>query len=49
MGKNTKLSFRVILIKMEVPIGFEPMITELQSIALPLGYGTIKNGGDGGT
>ncbi len=26
--------------KMEVPIGFEPMITELQSIALPLGYGT---------
>ena len=30
------------LIKMEVPIGFEPMITELQSIALPLGYGTIK-------
>ena len=26
---------------MEVPIGFEPMITELQSIALPLGYGTI--------
>ena len=27
---------------MEVPIGFEPMITELQSIALPLGYGTIK-------
>ena len=26
---------------MEVPIGFEPMITELQSIALPLGYGTM--------
>lgn len=26
---------------MEVPIGLEPMITELQSIALPLGYGTI--------
>ena len=25
---------------LEVPIGFEPMITELQSIALPLGYGT---------
>lgn len=26
---------------LEVPIGLEPMITELQSIALPLGYGTI--------
>ena len=26
---------------MEVPIGLEPMITELQSIALPLGYGTL--------
>ena len=26
--------------KMEVPTGFEPVITELQSIALPLGYGT---------
>lgn len=26
---------------MEVPTGFEPVITELQSIALPLGYGTI--------
>lgn len=26
---------------LEVPIGFEPMITELQSIALPLGYGTM--------
>lgn len=25
---------------MEVPTGFEPVITELQSIALPLGYGT---------
>ena len=27
---------------MEVPIRFELMITELQSIALPLGYGTIS-------
>lgn len=26
---------------LEVPTGFEPVITELQSIALPLGYGTI--------
>lgn len=26
--------------KLEVPTGFEPVITELQSIALPLGYGT---------
>ena len=26
---------------MEVPTGFEPVITELQSIALPLGYGTV--------
>ena len=26
---------------MEVPIGFEPMMSELQSLALPLGYGTI--------
>ena len=25
---------------MEVPIGFEPMMSELQSLALPLGYGT---------
>ena len=33
--------FATIPTKMEVPIGFEPMITELQSIALPLGYGTI--------
>ena len=28
--------------KLEVPIGFEPMITELQSVALPLGQGTIS-------
>ena len=28
--------------KVEVPAGFEPAITELQSIALPLGYGTIS-------
>ncbi len=27
--------------QLEVPIRFELMITELQSIALPLGYGTI--------
>ncbi len=27
---------------LEVPTGFEPVITELQSIALPLGYGTIN-------
>ena len=27
---------------MEVPIRFELMITELQSIALPLGYGTVS-------
>ena len=27
--------------RLEVPTGFEPVITELQSIALPLGYGTI--------
>ncbi len=27
---------------MEVPTGFEPVITELQSIALPLGYGTKR-------
>lgn len=26
--------------RLEVPTGFEPVITELQSIALPLGYGT---------
>ncbi len=26
---------------LEVPSGFEPEITELQSIALPLGHGTI--------
>ena len=26
---------------LEVPIGFEPMITELQSVALPLGQGTV--------
>ena len=25
----------------EVPVGFEPTIRELQSHALPLGYGTI--------
>ena len=28
--------------RMEVPIGFEPMMSELQSLALPLGYGTIS-------
>ena len=28
--------------RLEVPTGFEPVITELQSIALPLGYGTIS-------
>ena len=27
--------------KVEVPVGFEPTLTELQSIALPLGYGTV--------
>lgn len=27
---------------LEVPIGFEPMITELQSVALPLGQGTVS-------
>ncbi len=26
---------------LEVPVGFEPTIRELQSHALPLGYGTI--------
>jgi hypothetical protein len=25
---------------MEVPAGFEPAVSELQSLALPLGYGT---------
>ena len=31
---------------MEDPVGFEPTIRELQSLALPLGYGSLspKNG-----
>ena len=31
-------------IPLEVPTRFELVITELQSIALPLGYGTIMTG-----
>lgn len=38
--KQTAL-FQSVFYHLEVPTGFEPVITELQSIALPLGYGTI--------
>ncbi len=32
----------LINIKMEAPTGFEPVMRELQSLALPLGYGAIN-------
>ena len=28
---------------LEVPTGFEPVLTELQSVALPLGQGTVSH------
>ena len=31
---------------MEVPTGLEPMMTELQSVALPLGYTPFLDGGE---
>ena len=36
---NKKFEFDINL---EDPVGFEPTIRELQSHALPLGYGSIK-------
>ena len=41
IGKN-RLARPICFFHLEVPTGFEPVITELQSIALPLGYGTIS-------
>jgi hypothetical protein len=32
------------LFNLEVPAGFEPAVSELQSLALPLGYGTKLRG-----
>lgn len=32
----------IVLIKMEAPTGFEPVIEVLQTSALPLGYGAVN-------
>ncbi|EFS02270.1 conserved hypothetical protein, partial [Listeria seeligeri FSL S4-171] len=35
-------NFKTLIMQMEAPTGFEPVIKVLQTSALPLGYGAIQ-------
>ncbi|CDK43458.1 conserved hypothetical protein [Listeria monocytogenes QOC1] len=35
-------NFKTLIMQMEAPTGFEPVIKVLQTSALPLGYGAVQ-------